>query len=87
MNMSLTSIGAFVQTAIAVRQTQNPHPCSSDTPVARKPQADRSRRLVAVLNERFRIADDALQWMLENRKGRATTKSAGWRAAPNLTRP
>lgn len=36
--------------------------------------------VIVKLNERWRVADDPLQWILEVRKGRTTSKSKGWRS-------
>ena len=62
----------------AVRQPQAVSP-GTDTPKATKPPADRSKRVIAVLNDRWRVIDDGIQWVLEKRKGRPTPKSSGWR--------
>ena len=35
--------------------------------------------VVAVLNDRWRVLDDKLQWLLQVRKGRPTAKSSGCR--------
>jgi hypothetical protein len=39
-----------------------------------------SNRVVAQLNERWRVVDDPLQWILQSRKGNARFKSSGWRS-------
>jgi hypothetical protein len=74
-----------VDVAGAVRQKQDAYP-HSDTSISRKRLADRSRRLVAVLNDRFRVVDDGIQWMLQKRKGRPTSKSTGWRGCGSCVR-
>jgi hypothetical protein len=79
MIMFLISIGAFGQAATAVRQTHQLHP-HADPFSSKKRPAVLSRNVVAVLNDRFRVVDDGIQWMLEQRKGRPTQKSTGWRA-------
>ena len=33
---------------------------------------------LAVLNDRWRVVDEGLQWILQVRKGRPTAKSSGW---------
>jgi hypothetical protein len=38
-----------------------------------------SNRLVAQLNESWRVVDDPLQWMLQRRKGNPRDKNSGWR--------
>jgi hypothetical protein len=37
-----------------------------------------SNQLVAQLNERWRVVDDPLQWILQRRKGNPRKKSSGW---------
>ena len=50
-----------------------------------KPLADPSRAVVAVLNEDRRVIDDSLQWILQKRHGRPTSKSSGWRGRSYCT--
>jgi len=38
-----------------------------------------SNRLVAQLNETWRVVDDPLQWRLQRKKGNPRSKNAGWR--------
>ena len=38
-----------------------------------------SNRLIAQLNENWRVVDDPLQWILQRRKGRPRAKNSGWR--------
>jgi hypothetical protein len=85
MIMFLISIGAFGQAATAVRQTHQLYP-HSDPSSPNKCPAALSRRLVAVLNDQFRVVDDGIQWMLDRRKGRPTPKSTGWRACGSYVR-
>jgi hypothetical protein len=62
-----------------VRQT----PCmwtGNQTSETRKRPADRSKPVVAVLNDRWRVIEGAIEWILQKRKGRPTPKSTGWRA-------
>jgi hypothetical protein len=40
--------------------------------------AHRSNRLEAQLNERWRVIDDPLQWILQRRKGSHRKKNPGW---------
>jgi hypothetical protein len=51
----------------------------TDAPKATKHPAARSKPVVAVLNDRWRVIDDGIQWVLQKRKGRPTPKSTGWR--------
>jgi len=37
-----------------------------------------SNRLVAQLNESWRVIDDRLQWILQRRKGKPRKKNSGW---------
>ena len=37
-----------------------------------------SSRLIAQLNENWRVVDDPLQWILQRRKGRPRAKNSGW---------
>lgn len=34
--------------------------------------------VIAVLNDRWRVVDDPLQWILEVRKGRSRSRATGW---------
>jgi len=43
-----------------------------------KPPAHPSNRLVAQLNERWRVVDDPLQWILQRKKGNPRKKNSGW---------
>ena len=63
--------------AEAVRQPQEVLP-ATDGPEATKRRADRSKPVIAVLNDRWRVIDDGLEWVLQRRKGRRTPKSTGW---------
>lgn len=45
---------------------------------AKRP-AHPSNRLVTQLNERWSVADDPLQWILQRRKGSPRNKNSGWR--------
>jgi len=38
-----------------------------------------SNRLIAQLNENWRVVDDPLQWILQRRKGSPRAKNSGWR--------
>jgi hypothetical protein len=44
-----------------------------------KRPAHPSNRLVAQLNERWRVVDDPLQWILQRRKGNPRARNSGWR--------
>ena len=35
--------------------------------------------VLVVLNERWRVVDDPMQWILQVRKGRETARASGWR--------
>jgi hypothetical protein len=41
--------------------------------------------VVVELNDRWRVIDDPLQWILQVRKGRGTQKAAGWRGRSYCT--
>jgi hypothetical protein len=43
------------------------------------PPAHPSDRLIAQLNENWRLVDDPLQWILQRRKGNPRKKNSGWR--------
>ena len=68
----------------AVRQPQEVLP-GTDAPKATKRPADRSKPVLAVLNDRWRVIDDGIQWVLQKRKGRPTPKSSGWRGRSYAT--
>ena len=70
--------------AEAVRQPQEVRP-GTDAPKATRRRADRSKPVIAVLNDRWRVIDDGMQWVLQKRKGRPTPKSTGWRARSYAT--
>ena len=36
--------------------------------------------VLVVLNERWRVVDDPMQWILQVRKGRETARASGWRS-------
>ena len=36
-------------------------------------------KVIAQLNDRWRVIDDSLQWILQVRRGRDTSKATGWR--------
>jgi hypothetical protein len=44
-----------------------------------KHPAHPSNRLVAQLNENWRVVDDPLQWILQRKKGNPRSKNTGWR--------
>ena len=53
----------------------------SGTPVPATPEttpADSLKRFPVVLNDRWRIADDPLQWLLQRRRGKPDKKHSGW---------
>ena len=66
-----------------VRQPQTVAP-GIDAPKATKRPADRSKPVRAFLNDRWRVIDDGLQWVLQKRTGRPTPKSTGWRGRSYL---
>ena len=41
--------------------------------------------VIAILNDRWRVIDDPLQWILEVRTGRPTKKATGWRGRSYCT--
>ncbi len=67
----------------AVRQPQTVAP-GIDAPRATKRPADRSKPVIAFLNDRWRVIDDGIQWVLQKRTGRPTPKSTGWRGRSYL---
>ena len=50
----------------------------SDTQNRNSQLAHPSNRLVAQLNERWRVVDDPLQWILQRKKGNPRKKNSGW---------
>jgi hypothetical protein len=50
-----------------------------DTQNRNQQLAHPSNRLVAQLNERWRVIDDPLQWILQWKKGNPRKKNSGWR--------
>jgi len=53
----------------------------SGTPMPDTPEttpADSLKRFPVVLNDRWRIQDDPLQWLLQRRTGKADKKHSGW---------
>lgn len=77
--MSVSGDENRVSDAEAVGQPQEVGP-GTDAPKATKRPADRSKPVIAVLNDRWRVIDDGLEWVLQRRKGRPTPKSTGFRA-------
>jgi hypothetical protein len=71
--------GRFSASKERVReQSASPARCleaPSDIPRPAHP----SNRLVAQLNERWRVVDDPLQWILQRKKGNPRKKNSGWR--------
>ena len=61
-----------------VRERNSPLP-SADTAGSTLPRpAHPSNRLLAQLNERWRVVDDPLQWRLQKKKGNLRDKNSGW---------
>ena len=82
--MSVSDDANRLSDAEAVRQPQEVMP-GTDAPKATKRRADRSKPVIAVLNDRWRVIDDGIQWVLQKRKGRPTPKSSGWRGRSYAT--
>jgi hypothetical protein len=60
------------------RERNSPLP-SADTAGSTLPRpAHPSNRLLAQLNERWRVVDDPLQWRLQKKKGNLRDKNSGW---------
>jgi hypothetical protein len=53
---------------------------TGEWPVRTKAPAHPSNRFVTQLNERWRVVDDPLQWVLQQRKGTPRKKNTGWQA-------
>ena len=68
----------------AVRQPQEAL-ARADAPEATKCPVARSKPVITVLNDRWRVVDDGIQWVLQKRKGRPTPKNTGWRARSYAT--
>ena len=68
-----------------VRQAQEVRAGADASEAAKKRPADRSKPVVAVLDDRRRVIDDGVQWILQKRHGRPTRKSTGWRGRSYCT--
>src|SRR5262245_62084112 len=53
-------------------------PAATPSPVP-SPLAHPLNRLLAQLNEQWRVVDDPLQWILQRRKGNPRKKNSGWK--------
>jgi hypothetical protein len=62
-----------------VRQALGQGPAGALSQPLSSPLAHPSDRLVAQLNDQWRVVDDHLQWILQQRKGNARSKNCGWR--------
>jgi hypothetical protein len=70
--------GRFSASKERVReQSASPARCL-DAPSDIPRPAHPSNRLVAQLNERWRVVDDPLQWILQRKKGNPRKKNSGW---------
>jgi len=68
-------------TAISERWVREPEgslPPAPALPTIALPPAHPSNRTLAQLNDRWRIVDDPLQWILQQRKGNSRKKNSGW---------
>jgi hypothetical protein len=63
-----------------VREPSNVRDAGSARHQAVDGPAHPSNRLVAQLNESWRVIDDPLQWILQRRKGNPRKKNSGWRS-------
>ena len=61
-----------------VREKSAAPPPALDLAPVTSPPAHPSNRLVAQLNINWRVVDDALQWVLQRRKGNPRKKNSGW---------
>ena len=66
--MSVSGDANRVSDAEAVRQPQQVGP-GTDGPKATRRRADRSKPVIATLNDRWRVIDDGLQWVLQKTQG------------------
>ena len=82
--MSVSDDAKHLSNSEAVRQPQELLP-ATDARKTTKRRADRSKPVLAVLNDRWRVVDDRVQWVLQKRKGRPTPKSSGWRGRSYAT--
>jgi hypothetical protein len=63
-----------------VREPRAAPAAHQDYPDSAASPAHPSNRLVAQLNESWRVIDDPLQWILQRRKGNPRKKNSGWRS-------
>jgi hypothetical protein len=63
-----------------VRQARGTLPSISASEGSSSSLAHPSDRLLAQLNERWRVVDDPLQWILQQKKGNTRSKNSGWRS-------
>jgi hypothetical protein len=66
-------------TRLAVRDPGGVDPSSTNADEVASVLAHPSKLVVAQLNEHWRVIDDPLQWILQQRKGNARSKNSGWR--------
>jgi len=66
------------------RECLNPR-CSAQAKTATSPADASKTPVVAILNNRWRVIDDPLQWILQVRRGRKTEKATGWRGRSYCT--
>ena len=63
-----------------VRQPQQEGLAEVDSEPSSSPLAHPSNRLLIQLNPQWRVIDDDLQYILQNRKGNSRSKATGWRS-------
>lgn len=63
-----------------VRQPQQEAPAQVESKPPHLLLAHPSKRLLIQLNPQWRVVDDALQFILQKRKGNSRSKASGWRS-------
>ena len=63
-----------------VREPSWLKPVGQQTSTVIKRPAHSPNRLLAQVNDKWRVIDDPLQWILQQRKGNSRQKNSGWRS-------
>jgi hypothetical protein len=74
----LTSSSPSRNLPAGVREPSTAGGVGGGWPVHTRGPAHPSSRLVTQLNEHWRVVDDPLQWVLQQRKGMPRNKNSGW---------
>ena len=82
-NCSVDVAGLGAKQVRALMATEGARPYSDRAPCATSqhapsPPAHPSNRVITGLNVTWRVVDDALQWILQRRKGNPRKKNSGW---------